>query len=66
MKTNKMTLAVKLGYASASFGDSATYSFVNTFLLFFLTTVAGIEPAAAGTIIIVGSVWNTIINPIIG
>lgn len=66
MQTNKMTPAVKLGYASASFGDSATYSFVNTFLLFFLTTVAGIEPAAAGTIIIVGSVWNTIINPIIG
>ena len=49
MQTNKMTPAVKLGYASASFGDSATYSFVNTFLLFFLTTVAGIEPAAAGT-----------------
>ena len=30
----KMTTSVKLGYASASFGDSATYSFVNTFLLF--------------------------------
>ena len=66
MKTVKMTPAVKLGYASASFGDSATYSFVNTFLLFFLTTVAGIEPAAAGTIIIAGSVWNTVINPVIG
>ena len=66
MKTNKMTPMVKLGYASASFGDAATYSFVNTFLLFFLTTVAGIKPAAAGTIIIVGSVWNTIINPVIG
>ena len=66
MNTNKMTPAVKLGYASASFGDSATYSFVNTFLLFFLTTVAGIEPAAAGTIIIAGSAWNTAINPVIG
>lgn len=62
----RLTVKGKLGYASASFGDAASYSFINTFLLFFLTTVAGIEPAAAGTIIIVGSVWNTIINPIIG
>lgn len=62
----RLTVRGKLGYASASFGDAASYSFINTFLLFFLTTVAGIEPAAAGAIIIVGSVWNTIINPIIG
>ncbi len=66
MNNTKITPALKLGYASASFGDAATYSFINTFLLFFLTTVAEIEPAAAGTIIIAGSVWNTIINPIIG
>ena len=33
MKTNKMTLAVKLGYASASFGDSATYSGAITLLV---------------------------------
>ena len=62
----KLTFKNKIGYASAAFGDSASYAFINTFLLFFLTTVAGIEPAAAGTITIVGAVWNTLINPIIG
>lgn len=62
----KLTFKSKLGYASASFGDAASYSFINTFLLFFLTTVAGIEPAAAGTITIIGALWNTLINPIIG
>lgn len=62
----KLTFKNKIGYASAAFGDSASYAFINTFLLFFLTTVAGIEPAAAGTITIAGAVWNTLINPIIG
>ncbi len=56
----------KIGYASAALGDAASYSFINMFLLFFLTTVAGIEPAAAGTITIAGALWNTLINPIIG
>ena len=56
----------KLGYASAAIGDSACYMFINTFLLFFLTTVAGIEPAAAGTITIIGAFWNALVNPIIG
>ena len=60
----KLTIANKMGYASAAFGDSASYAIINTFLLFFLTTVAGIEPAAAGTIMIIGAVWNTLINPI--
>lgn len=62
----KLTLKSKIGYASAALGDAASYSFINMFLLFFLTTVAGIEPAAAGTITIVGALWNTLINPIVG
>lgn len=62
----KLTMKGKLGYASAAVGDAACYMFVNTFLLFFLTTVAGIEPAAAGTITVIGAFWNALVNPIIG
>lgn len=62
----KLTFKSKIGYASAALGDAASYSLINMFLLFFLTTVAGIEPAAAGTITIVGALWNTLINPIAG
>lgn len=62
----KLTFIDKIGYASASFGDAAAYSFINAFLLFFLTTAAGIQPAAAGAITVVGSVWNTVANPVIG
>lgn len=62
----KLTMKGKLGYASAAVGDAACYMFINTFLLFFLTTVAGIQPAAAGTITVIGAFWNALVNPIIG
>lgn len=62
----KLNVIDKIGYASAAFGDAAAYSFINAFLLFFLTTTAGVQPAAAGAITIAGAVWNTLVNPIIG
>lgn len=62
----RLTFIDKIGYASAALGDAASYSFINAFLLFFLTTAAGVQPAAAGTITIVGAVWNTLVNPVIG
>ena len=62
----KTTFTEKLGYGIASLGDSVGYSFAGTFLLFFLTTIAGISPGIAGTIIAIGAVWNAIFNPLIG
>ena len=56
----------KIGYGSAAIGDAAVYTFICTFLLFFLTTVADIQPAIAGTITVTASVWNAMYNPIIG
>ncbi|MDR1043125.1 MAG: MFS transporter [Clostridiales Family XIII bacterium] len=50
-------------YAIASIGDSAMYSYVNTFWLFYLTTVAGIPPAAAGSITAIGTVAHAVAGP---
>ncbi len=62
----KLTVKEKLGYGSASLGDALAYSASGTFLMFFLTTVAGIGPGAAGAITAAGSVWNAAVNPVIG
>lgn len=62
----KTTLTEKIGYSVASLGDSSFYGFITVFLLFFLTTIAGISPAVAGTITAVGAFWNAFFNPIIG
>ncbi|MGI6211526.1 MAG: MFS transporter [Anaerovoracaceae bacterium] len=62
----KLTLKDYIVYGSGSTGDSTSYVLINLFLMFFLTTVAGIRPAAAGVITAVGAVWNSLFNPIIG
>lgn len=62
----KLTFGAKCGYGCAAVGDAVAYTFINTFILFFLTTVAGLQPAVAGTITALGSIWDALINPVIG
>lgn len=62
----KLTFKNKLAYSSAAIGDAAAYSVVGTYLMFFLTTVVHLSPAAAGTLIAVGSVWDVICSLVIG
>lgn len=62
----KLTNKSKFGYASASFGDAAAYTFIGTFLMFFLTTVVKISPVTAGTITAIGSIWDTLWSPVAG
>ncbi|MCQ2548171.1 MAG: MFS transporter [Clostridia bacterium] len=65
-ESKRLSFKDKIGYASASFGDAAAYSLIGSFLIFFLTTVVGIDPATAGFLAAMGSVANAVINPIIG
>ena len=62
----KLTLREHLGYGAASLGDSITYVFVGSFLMFFLTTVAHIAPAQAGVISALGAIASAVLNPILG
>lgn len=63
---DKLSIGAKCGYGCAAVGDAMAYTFTGTYLLFFLTTVAGIKPAVAGTITVIAAVWDAVINPIIG
>ncbi len=62
----KLTLKTKLGYSIAACSDAISYTFVGSFFLFFLTTVAGIRPATAGVLIAIGSIYNALFNPLLG
>ncbi len=61
-----ISLKTKLGYGASAFADSCTYTFVNTFFLFFLTTIAGVNPVAAGTIAALGAIWDAVLGPVLG
>ena len=49
-KNGKLSLKDNLTYGVGSAGDSLVYSLTGSFLMFFLTTVAGVDPGAAGVI----------------
>lgn len=66
MTNQKLSAKTCLGYGTASIADALTYNFVLMFFLFFLTNVAGINPAFAGTIALIATLWDAFTNPIIG
>lgn len=54
------------GYSIGDFGNNLTYQITSIYLLIFYTDVFGIAPAAAGTLFLVGRLWDAINDPIMG
>ncbi|MEM6585605.1 MAG: MFS transporter [Pseudomonadota bacterium] len=59
-------LVPTLAWASGSFATGALFNAMALFGLFFMTSVLGIAPAVAGTIILIARVYDGIIDPLIG
>ena len=62
----KLSVKTKIGYGIGCVCDNTLYTLSGTYLLLYLTTVAGVQPALAGTISAVGSVWEALVGPIMG
>ena len=62
----KLSLKEKLGYSSASIADAMAYNLVGAYFMFFVTTIAGVQPRTAGILTGIGAVWNAILNPLVG
>lgn len=63
---NRLKIKDILAYAAGSVGDSTAYNFVMSYFSFFLTTVAGVSPAVAGTIISAAMIWDMVTDPVAG
>lgn len=64
--SQKLSFGTKLAYGAGDFGTAMTAQLQVFFLLYFLTNVAGLEPALAGSVLLVGKVWDAINDPFIG
>lgn len=62
----KMSFANKLAYGAGDLGPAITANILAFFLLFFFTNVAGLNPALAGSILLIGKVWDAVNDPIVG
>jgi len=61
-----LSLWTKLAYGVGGVGSSATGSMLVFFFLYFLTDVAGLSAALAGSVLMLGQVSDAISDPIIG
>src|SRR5512138_1572148 len=63
----KLTLGAKFRYGLADLGFALITSAMQFFLLFYYTDVAGINPALAGTALLVGKLtWDALNDPLFG
>ncbi|NUN65564.1 MFS transporter [Pseudanabaena biceps] len=62
----KLTFGEKLAYGAGDLGTAITTNLLSFFLLFFFTNVAGLSPALAGLVLLIGKVFDAINDPIVG
>jgi MFS family permease len=64
--TPEPPLRVRVAYGASDLGASLTFVAVNTWLLYVLVNVAGIPPAWAGVVFVVGRLVDAVTDPVMG
>ena len=62
----KLTFAEKLAYGAGDVGPAMTANLLTFYQLIFFTDVAGIPPGLAGSVLMIGKVWDAVNDPIVG
>ena len=65
-KSKKLNLKTKLAYGAGDLGPAITANISVFFLLVFFTNVAGIPAGLAGSILMVGKIWDAVNDPFVG
>lgn len=62
----KLNFSTKLAYGAGDMGAAITGNIGVFYTAYFLTDVAGLNPALAGWVLLIGKIWDAINDPIIG
>ncbi|CAC5344864.1 MULTISPECIES: MFS transporter [Planktothrix] len=62
----KLNLSTKLAFGAGDLGPAITANISVFFVLVFLTNVAGLPAGLAGSVLMVGKIWDAINDPIVG
>ncbi|MCR5774145.1 MAG: MFS transporter [Lachnospiraceae bacterium] len=65
-KKHSYSMISRLMYGMAEFYNGGCFVIINTFYAVFLTKALGMPPALAGTVPLVGQIWDAITDPIMG
>jgi len=61
-----LSFSLRLGYGAAAGSLALANTAILFFLLKFLVDVAGLSPAVAGTVLLVGKAWDAVSDPLVG
>ncbi len=64
--SEKLDLKTKLAYGAGDLGPAITANISVFYLLIFFTNVAGIPAGLAGTILMIGKIWDGVNDPLVG
>ena len=64
--SEKLPFKVKLSYGLSGYTSFITWSLFSIYGLFFFTDIVGLNPAFAGAIISLGTLWDAVTDPIVG
>ncbi|NEZ56991.1 MFS transporter, partial [Adonisia turfae] len=62
----KLTWSTKLAYGAGDMGAGLTSNLLAFSFLIFLTNVAGLDPLKAGTVLLIGKIWDAVNDPVVG
>jgi GPH family glycoside/pentoside/hexuronide:cation symporter len=65
-RSETLNLKTKLAYGVGELGGEIPGNILVFYLLFFLTNIAGLNPTLAGSVLLVGKLWDAINDPMIG
>ncbi|MBF2047874.1 MFS transporter [Leptolyngbya sp. NK1-12] len=61
-----LNFSTKLAYGAGDLGPAITANILAFFLLFFFTNVAGMNAALAGSVLMIGKIWDAVNDPLVG
>lgn len=66
MSTQKVTLKNIIAYGVGDIYGGGAFLLLGTLYMIFLTDIVGLNPAWAGSVVIIGKVWDAISDPLMG
>ena len=66
LRTEKLPLRTKLGYGMGQLSETIPLSVIYSFFVYFLTDIAHVNPAVAGTISLFAIAWDAISDVLVG
>ncbi|MEO3706400.1 MFS transporter [Trichormus azollae] len=66
LASEKLDVKTKLAYGAGDLGPAITSNIAIFFLLVFFTNVAGIPAGLAGSILMIGKIWDAVNDPFVG